>query len=33
VFYVIAALVTLRVYLRRPSEQIAEQPVLAAAGA
>jgi NNP family nitrate/nitrite transporter-like MFS transporter len=33
VFYVIAALVTLRIYLRRPSQKIAEQPVLAAAGA
>jgi MFS transporter, NNP family, nitrate/nitrite transporter len=32
-FYVIAALVTLRVYLRRPSQTIADQPVLAAAGA
>jgi NNP family nitrate/nitrite transporter-like MFS transporter len=31
-FYVIAALVTLRVYLRRPSQTIADQPVLAAAG-
>jgi MFS transporter, NNP family, nitrate/nitrite transporter len=33
VFYVIAALVTLRVYLRRPSQTGADQPVLAAAGA
>ena len=33
VFYVIAALVTLRVYLRRPSQKIADQPVLAAASA
>ena len=32
-FYAIAALVTLRVYLRRPAQTIAEQPVLAAAGA
>jgi NNP family nitrate/nitrite transporter-like MFS transporter len=31
-FYVIAALVTLRVYLRRPSHTIADPPVLAAAG-
>ena len=33
VFYAIAALVTLRVYLRRPSQKIADQPVLAAVGA
>jgi NNP family nitrate/nitrite transporter-like MFS transporter len=33
VFYVIAALVTLRIYLRGPSQKIAEQPVLAATGA
>jgi NNP family nitrate/nitrite transporter-like MFS transporter len=32
-FYAVAALVTLRVYLRRPAQTIAEQPVLAAAGA
>jgi NNP family nitrate/nitrite transporter-like MFS transporter len=32
VFYLIAALVTLRVYLRRPSQTVADQPELAAAG-
>jgi len=32
VFYLLAALVTLRVYLGRPSQKVADEPVLATAG-